>query len=199
MLQIKNIEKNKLLDLYTLTVDSLIDFWNASSDPEWGENFIAKSFYTNEILNGVDEFLKETPEFYERKPEYKLQPGNYGEKSSESYNKELINDNLRRNLYISRYNVGGAYKEYNIFISASLDDTLYLSLLLSNIFKSKDVFKSYINNKIYKKKLNSILLGGLKYFDPNTVKFDFNINPFKLREDDIVTVGLLFTYSVYDA
>lgn len=192
-----------MLNLYKLTVDSLIDFWNASSDPEWGENSIANSFYTYEILNAVDDFLKETPCFYERKPEYKLQPGNYGEQSSESYNKELINDNLRRNLYISRYNVGGAYKEYNIFISASVDDTLYLSLLLSNIFKSKDVFKSYINNKIDKEQLNSILSDELKYFDPNTVKFDVdtvqfdvNINPFKLKENDIVTIGLLFTYSI---
>ena len=57
MLQAKNIEKNKLLDLYTLTIDSLIDFWNASSDTEWGENSIANSFYTYEILNGVDDFF----------------------------------------------------------------------------------------------------------------------------------------------
>jgi len=192
------MEKNKLLDLYTLTIDSLIDFWNASSDPEWGGTPVAHAFNTYEILNGVDEFLKETPNFYERKSEYKLHPGNYGVKPSEFYNKELVNDNLRRTLYLSRYNVGGGYKEYNIFISASLDDTLYFSLLTKNIFESKDVFMSYIDTKIFRKKLNSILSRELKYFDNNTVKINFNINPFKLNDNDIVTVGLLCTYSVYE-
>lgn len=134
MAQAKTAEKKKLLDLHELTKDSLIDFWNASTDPEWGRSMPAYDFYTYEVLNGVDSFLNEDVKFIERNSEYTLQPGNYGDKPTESYNKELVDDILRRNLYISRYNVGGAYKEYNIFISSSINDTLYLSLLMKNIF-----------------------------------------------------------------
>jgi len=163
-------QKEKLLKYYDLTIQGLIKY-SQETFGHWTED----SWFPNSSITfdneDVGEWLNQTFNYAKREALYELQPDYYGDYNT-PYPFELVDEINRRLLYISNCDRGASIT-YNVFISAPQNKVIPLGVLMNQTFLAID-------------QLGEILNKGNKTM--------ISIHPFKLKEDDIPTIGILFSY-----